>query len=269
MDRFDRNPQEVCVCIPVRYASTRLPGKPLLSIGGKPMIIRTIEQALKSRYVNLSNLYIFTDDKRIEGVILAVYSECNVVHTSGKECPNAIYRLSYFEKWLPNQCRAVINLHGDEPFLDPLMLDNLFDEYYRIVDQQSSLMPVPALIYYRPITGNEAQDRSIVKLVKNAHNYALYFSRAMIPHTKSGDPSERISYCGVVGLHLLGRGCLKKYGATDDTELDALYLAEDIEELRLLEMGERIKCLQSPVLETERSLNTREDYEYLVSKYGE
>lgn len=265
MDRFG----EVCVCIPVRYASTRLPGKPLLSIGGKPMILRTFEQALKSKYVELSNLYVFTDDERIGETILSSYPSANIILTTGRECPNALFRLSYFENYLPESCRAVINLHGDEPFLDPEMLDHLFEEYQSIVSRQSSLMSCPALIYYRPISGEEARDRSIVKLVKNSANYALYFSRAMIPHTKSGDPSGRVSYCGVVGLHLLGRGSLKKYGETDDSELDGLYLAEDVEELRLLEMGERIKCLQSPVLETERSLNTVEDYEYLVSKYGE
>lgn len=259
--------QEVCVCLPVRYASSRLPGKPLLSIGGKPMILRTFEQALKSKYVDLSNLYLFTDDERIANVIFSSYKNAHVIMTNDRECPNALYRLSYYEEWLPEDCRAIINLHGDEPFLNPVMLDCLFESYFSI------LVQCPILIFYRPITGEDAKDRSIVKLMKNTKNDVMTFSRALIPHTKSGVPDSDASYYGVIGLHLIGRGSLVTYGKCTDDEIfgkgvKPLYLSEDIEELRLLEIGEKIKCLESPVLETERSLNTPEDYDYLVSKYG-
>jgi len=258
--------ENVCVCIPVRYASTRLPGKPLLPIAGKPMIIRTFEQALKSKYVGLSNLFVFTDDDRIKDCLLSYYPDANVIMTVGLEVeiPNAMYRLSYYQDLLPVQFKAIVSLHGDEPFLEPVMIDALFEKYHSCL---CDLKP-PTFIFYRPISQHEAPDRSFVKIVKNCRDEVMFFSRAMIPHTKSGLADPLASYYACIGLLLVTRSALIKYKEPLSMNKKPLYMTEDVEELKLLEHGEVIKCLMSPVMETERSLNTQEDYEYFISKYG-
>lgn len=245
--------KQLCVCLPVRFGSTRLPGKPLLQLGGMTVIEQTLSRVCESKYLLKDQIWLFTDDQRIAQVVKdnPKLSGIGTIMATD-ECPNALYRLSRYANQLPDRFKTIINLHGDEPLLDVRNLDFLIEQYLKF--QQ----PV-ALI--RKLHPSEATRLSEVKVVFDIDHQLIYCSRAWIPHTKSGQIKDQ-TYWGMMGVHLLDRETLFKY--TDNSEQrDWLYQQEDIEELKLVELGIKVKCVEAP-FEARRSLNTAEDYRYLL-----
>jgi len=163
--------------IPARYASTRFPGKPLAMIGKKSMIRRVYEQTLKSNKINKA--FVATDDQRIEN---HVKEFGNVImtktsHTSGTERCSEVAEKLIKQKEISHH-DVIINIQGDEPFIDPAQIDQLADI------MQSPQVQIATLA--KKINSSETLfNNNIVKVLLNKNSKAIYFSRSPLPHCRN------------------------------------------------------------------------------------
>ena len=216
----------ICV-IPARYASTRLPGKPLKLIAGKPMIQRVYEQAKKA--VLPVECIVATDDRRV----------CDVVEAfGGKACmtredhPNGTSRLAEVAEQYPD-ADVIVNVQGDEPMIPPEVIDRLAAAFEKEPELKMATMKVR-------LEEEEYEDPAAVKVVTDKNGYALYFSRSLLPYPRNrGEVSRAYKH---VGIYAYTRGFLLEYVAMAPTPLEQ---AESLEQLRVLENGYRIKVLES------------------------
>jgi 3-deoxy-manno-octulosonate cytidylyltransferase (CMP-KDO synthetase) len=248
---------KICIAIPVRYGSQRLPGKPLLLINNKPVIQHTIECVLRSRHIKRDQIWLFTDDTRISEIAKSL--DINVIMTSS-DPPNAVYRLSRYAHQLPAHFNTIVNLHGDEPMLDHRNLDHLLESY--INQEQTPRVP---MVLIKHLDVDIAQLKSEVKVVFDLNNNLLYCSRSLVPHQTKQPDGSRNQYYGIVGLHIIYRESLLKYDSKVNAEEGWLYRTEDLEELKYLELGIPLKCVLAPY-PVERSLNTELDYVYFCNR---
>lgn len=237
----------IVAIIPARYASTRFPGKPLIDIGGKTMIQRVVEQVRKCMV--LSDVLVATDDERIFQHVESIGAACIMTspnHVSGTDrCLEAL-QLSGL------QADAVINVQGDEPFVDPLQIAQLAGSIVRPHIQIATLA--------KKI--NDAAlltDPSKVKVVMNAQGRALYFSRAAIPFNKSVAQehwTEHHTYYKHIGLYAFKTEVLQSISKLPPSPLE---LIESLEQLRWLESGYHIDVsiteIETPAIDTPEDLN--------------
>ncbi|HEX7844938.1 MAG TPA: 3-deoxy-manno-octulosonate cytidylyltransferase [Chitinophagaceae bacterium] len=221
----------IAAIIPARYASTRFPGKPLVDINGKTMIQRVYEQAAKSKFVQ--KVVVATDDQRIFDHVQSFGG--NVVmtaedHPSGTDrCWDALQQLS--EKY-----EYVINVQGDEPFIEPEQIDELAavlnDGSVELATQMIAVDSYEMLF-----------DKGEVKIVLNDKNEALYFSRMVIPFIKGIEEQQwhkHHNYYRHVGMYAYRVDILEQI---TKLPVSALEKAESLEQLRWLENGFTIKCV--------------------------
>lgn len=230
----------LCV-IPSRIASTRLPRKALLPIQGKPMVQWTYENACRCKA--LTKVVVATDSHEIAEVIKAVHGK--VVMTD-PDLQTGSDRTAAVAQLYPDM-DVVINLQGDEPFIQARMLEQLVAPYLR-----GETPEMTTLAY--PITSpEEYTNPGIVKAITNLHQDALYFSRAPIPYFRTQQPAPVYHH---VGLYAFRRDFLLHYTTLPQTPLE---LTESLEQLRALEHGYRIRvCLtEDKTLE----INTPEEYQ--------
>eukprot|EP00217_Crustomastix_stigmatica_P010960 CAMPEP_0183797136 /NCGR_PEP_ID=MMETSP0803_2-20130417/14680_1 /TAXON_ID=195967 /ORGANISM="Crustomastix stigmata, Strain CCMP3273" /LENGTH=313 /DNA_ID=CAMNT_0026041795 /DNA_START=38 /DNA_END=976 /DNA_ORIENTATION=+ len=214
--------------IPARYASTRFPGKPLVQILGKPMIQRTYEQAKKA--VKLDRLVVATDDERIAEACRACGAE---VVMTGEDIPNGTERCNEAASKLKESYDIVVNIQGDEPLIEPEIIDEVVQ----------ALQDAPDAVYSTPCTSlkpEEVEMRGRVKCITDQNGYAIYFSRGMLPYNKKGVVDPKHPYLLHLGLQCYDRGFLKKYGSMPATPLQ---LQEDLEQLKVIENGYKIKVI--------------------------
>lgn len=211
--------------IPGRYESTRLPAKLLADICGKPMIQRTYEGASKAKL--LSDLIVAADDQRIIDAVRSFGGKAVMtsgLHRSGTErCAEVAASLD---------CDIVVNIQGDEPLIEA-----------EAVDRAAQLLvedAVPEMATLASETKSEEElfDRAVVKVVFDRRGYALYFSRAAIPHSKTGALKEGIAYYRHIGIYAYRRDFLLRYVSLPRSPLE---VAEELEQLRALDNGYRIK----------------------------
>jgi 3-deoxy-manno-octulosonate cytidylyltransferase (CMP-KDO synthetase) len=216
--------------IPARYASTRFPGKPLALLHDKPMIQHTYENTKKAK--SLDRVVVATDDHRI---MEAVFRFGGEVVTTGK-CASGSDRCYQALKQMEMQGmkppKYVINIQGDEPLVNPQHIDLLVTTLKNSRD--SPMVALAAKIYGE----EELRDRATSKVVMDRSNKALYFSRAIIPHSKSGKYNPNVEYYKNCGMYGFTRKFLELYS---HTEPSVLQLEEDLEQLKTLEMGESIQ----------------------------
>ena len=216
--------------IPARYASTRFPGKPLVDIKGKSMIQRVYEQAGKSQA--LSRVVVATDDHRIAGHVQSFGGEAVLTSTGH---PSGTDRCWEVASALGGEYQYIINIQGDEPFIDPGQIDTLAGVL------EGGLTELATLVI--PVSSAELlHDPGEVKVVLNTSGEALYFSRMVIPFLKGVDPAEwhwHHSYYRHVGLYAYRRDILERITRLP---VSALEKAESLEQLRWLEHGFRIRC---------------------------
>jgi 3-deoxy-manno-octulosonate cytidylyltransferase (CMP-KDO synthetase) len=219
------------IVIPARFASSRLPAKPLLLIHGRPMILRVVDQAKKVE--GFDDLCVATDDERIaeicraEGVDVVLTSPD---HPSGTDRLSEVARL---KGWAEDD--IIVNVQGDEPLLPAKLVKQVSQ---LLVDNPNCSMstlcePISAL--------DEFQRDSIVKVVMSKHNEALYFSRATIPYDRDGAKQKQQSMHSSayrhLGLYAYRVKLLQEYVTWDQGVLEKL---ESLEQLRVLEHGHRI-----------------------------
>lgn len=246
---------KICCIIPARYQSSRLPGKPLITINSKSILQRTYEQVLKSSLI--SKIIIATDDDRI---VEHVHSfKGNVVKTD-IECLNGTERICNILHLIDNSYSIIVNVQGDEPFINPNNIDfciNKYIENIHITDM------VCTTIHSKINEKNDINNRGIGKLITDKNNNVMYCSRAMIPHNKNGIFDDNISYWAHIGIFVFRRNFLPKFLEHENTPAQ---LSEDIEWLKIIEMGYKIKSYE--VDNSEIGINTIEDLNYLSKKYS-
>lgn len=239
--------------IPARYASTRFPGKPLIQILGKSMLQRVYEQAKKSK--KLTDVIVATDDQRIAEH--AVSFGAHVVMTK-TEHPSGTDRS--YEAYLntKTQYDYVINIQGDEPFIDPSQIDLLGE----ICDGKTEL----ATLMIKCHDHSVLFDKGEVKITLNTNNEALYFSRMVIPFIKGVDEKEwhkHFNYYRHVGMYAYRTDILEKITKLKPSSLEN---AESLEQLRWLENGFKIKCAET--LHDSHCVDTPEDVEKVIKLMG-
>ena len=219
------------IVIPARFASSRLPGKPLLEIHGRPMILRVVDQARKVK--GFDDLCVATDDERIAAVCRA--EGVDVVITS-PDHPSGTDRLSEVAKikgWASDD--IIVNVQGDEPLLPAQLVQQVAQ---LLVDQPESSMSTLCESIHQL---EEFQRDSIVKVVMSKHNQALYFSRATIPYDRDGakQAEQKLHNQAYrhLGLYAYRVKLLQEYVTW---EMGVLEKLESLEQLRVLENGHRI-----------------------------
>lgn len=209
--------------IPARFASTRLPGKPLLSIAGKPMVQHVVERV--SRVPEIERVVVLTDDERIVDAVEAFGGE---VEMTPADCASGTDRIAFAAKnW---SARAVVNVQGDEPLIDPDAVGRLARH---LADHPEDEMATLAA----PLPAGRLDDPNAVKVVHARDGRALYFSRAPIPHARRAGEFAPLLHVGIYGYR---RDVLLRLAGLEPTPLE---LAESLEQLRALEHGISIRVL--------------------------
>lgn len=219
------------IVIPARFASSRLPAKPLLLIHGRPMILRVVDQAKK--VAGFDDLCVATDDQRIADVCIAEGVDVVITsaeHLSGTDRLSEVARI---KGWSEDD--IIVNVQGDEPLLPAQLIQQVTQ---LLVDNpQCSMSTLCEPIF----TLNEFERDSIVKVVMSKRNEALYFSRATIPYDRDGAKKQEVKLHNHayrhLGLYAYKVKLLQEYVTWEQGDLEKL---ESLEQLRVLENGHRI-----------------------------
>ena len=216
----------LCV-IPARYASTRLPGKPLSMIAGKPMIQHVYERACQAQLPD--EVVVATDNELVEQAVIGFGGKA--VMTS-PDHPSGTDRLAEVALKYPD-VDIIVNVQGDEPMIPPEIIDRLAEAFEGDAELNMATMKV--------VMDEEDYDNpAAVKVVTDQHGYALYFSRSLMPYPRNKPEGYKVFKH--VGIYAYRRNFLLKYAALTPTPLER---AESLEQLRALENGYKIKVLES------------------------
>ena len=243
------------IVIPARLDSSRLPKKVLLDLKGKTVIQRVYEQCLKVK--NIDGVYIATDSSEIEEVCRSFTNHIILTkstHQSGTD------RIG--EAVAGIDCDIVVNVQGDEPFIDPNLIEELVHSFE---DDQVSMASAMSKIE----NIKDLQDPNVVKVVVDSQNNAIYFSRAPIPFPRdhqeiihSNEEFKKHNFFRHIGIYGYQKDFLAKYIKMDQTNLEKL---EKLEQLRVIENGFKIKMIE--VASCLIGIDTQEDYEEALKKY--
>ncbi len=242
--------------IPARYASSRFPGKPLAKIGGKTMIQRVYEQAKKSSKID--GVIIATDDQRIIDNVLSFGGK--VMLTSKSHLNGSSRCLEVFEKidlQNPGYYQAIVNIQGDEPFIDPSQIDKVCDV---LIKQKASIATLVKVIE----DAEELFNPNTVKVVFGNDNKALYFSRSPIPYVRGNEKKDWLrnaTFHKHIGIYGFSADVLKRIVKMKPGNYE---IFESLEQLRWLENGIEIVV---DITEIESvGIDTPEDFEKLINK---
>jgi 3-deoxy-manno-octulosonate cytidylyltransferase (CMP-KDO synthetase) len=237
--------------IPARYGSTRLPGKVLADIGGKPMIQHVYERA--SRSSSLDRLTVATDDDRVYEKVLDFGGEAvktSPHHPSGTDrAAEAVQVLGAREEDL------IVNIQGDQPLFEPGMVDEIVGPFRKDPD-----IRMGALVH--PIRSREELlNPSVVKVVVDKLGFAIYFSRSPLPYVIPSSPTPR--YYKHIGPYAYRTGFLIQFTKIQRGPLEQ---AESLEQLRALENGYRVRIVETQY--DSQEVDTPEDLEKVRKRFG-
>ena len=218
----------VVVVIPARYGSTRLPGKPLVALAGKPMIQRVYERVKLARQVD--RVIVATDDERIRKAVEDFGGEARMTRTDHRTGTERVAEVAAHEAG-----KVFVNVQGDEPLLDPVAVDTAV----------SSLLEEPGAAIATVVTPIKApadiMDPNVVKTVLDFDGNALYFSRAPIPWVRDTSSKIQVRHLKHLGLYVFQREALLEYPTLPQGELERI---EQLEQLRWLENGWKIRVAE-------------------------
>ncbi|MBR1455559.1 MAG: 3-deoxy-manno-octulosonate cytidylyltransferase [Oscillospiraceae bacterium] len=230
--------------IPARYGSSRLPGKPLKDILGKPMIQHVYERA--SRAKRIDELIVATDDERIVAAVEAFGGKAML---TAKDHPTGSDRIAEVARRY--ECDNVINIQGDEPLIMPEIIDEITEA---LISDPSLVMAtgcyqIPEALYHNP---------NVVKVVFDREGYAMMFSRSLIPYPRK---AEGLAVYEHIGIYAYTRDFLMKYVTLPQTPLST---AESLEQLKVMENGYRIKVVPTKFGYNALSVDTQEDLDEVI-----
>src|SRR5262249_3333807 len=223
-----RSVMKTAIVIPARYASKRLPGKPLLRSTGKYLIQHVYEQACKSRRANV--VIVATDDPRIEAAVKRFGGRVAITR---RDHPSGTDRVAEVARQL--DADIIINLQGDEPLVTPESIDLLPELLERDSAAEVATLAAPIRSY------EQWQNPHCVKVVCDHHQRALYFSRAPIPLIRDGQPNFHADpphFLQHLGLYAYRRPFLLQLAQTSPSFLESY---EKLEQLRILTLGRQIR----------------------------
>lgn len=234
--------------IPARFASTRFPGKPLVDIGGKSMIQRVYEQAKKC--TALADVFVATDDERIFNHVIAFGGK--VVMTATNH-PSGTDRCAEVAKMHP-EYDVVINIQGDEPFIDPGQISKVAGCFGDANTQLATLVK-------KVSSTEELLNANTPKVVVNKLSEAIYFSRSPLPHIRGWQPENWLQsypYFKHIGIYGYRADILQQ---VTQLPISPLELAESLEQLRWIDNGYRIKVAETEL--ESQAIDVPEDLEKL------
>ncbi len=242
--------------IPARYASTRFEGKPLVDILGKPMVVRVYQRVSEI----FEHCVIATDNEKIR--MCALEAGCNVVMTSETHqtgTDRCFEALALAEQLFSKTFDVVVNVQGDEPFIHQQQLKDIQSVF------NNPSVEIATLI--KKFGDNEdIFNPNTPKVLTDSNNRAIYFSRSAIPHLRGIDPSEwhlHHPYYKHIGLYAYRSSTLKEITALNQSTLEK---CESLEQLRWLESGYYIKCVET--LEETHAIDTPQDLERVIEIYA-
>ena len=219
------NQDRVAIVIPARYGSTRLPGKPLMEIAGKPMIQHVYERAREVPAVD--EVLVATDDERIQQAVMNFGGQCRLTDSAH---PTGTDRL--VEVMQQVEAEIYVNLQGDEPLVRP-------EDVSLLVDGMQADPSIDVGTLCHAIDSEEAANPNAVKVVTANNGDALYFSRAAIPYARDAQMTPR--YRKHIGIYAFRRRVLEQFSTLPRPEIEQL---EQLEQLRLLAAGVRIRLFE-------------------------
>ena len=218
--------KSICV-IPARYSSTRLPGKPLKDICGKPMICRVWERASKAKSV--AEVIVATDDERILSAVEKNSGKAMMTRADHKTGTDRLAEVA--EKF--SDAEVIVNVQGDEPLIEPALIDELVAEF--VADKNLQMATVATEL----TDADEMKNPNNVKVVLDKKNDALYFSRSLIPYPRNAGKAKVFKH---IGIYAYRRNFLLAYAKMEPTPLEQ---SESLEQLRALENGFKIRVIKS------------------------
>jgi 3-deoxy-manno-octulosonate cytidylyltransferase (CMP-KDO synthetase) len=219
---------EVVIVIPARYGSTRLPGKPLVLLAGKPMIQHVYERSkLAGR---ASRFIVATDDERIVKAVESFGGTARMTRPDHRTGTERVAEVAAREKG-----DIFVNVQGDEPLLDPVSVDTAIEAL--LEEPAASIATVATPIK----TPADIMDPNVVKTVLDFDNNGLYFSRAPIPWVRDTASKIQVRHLKHLGLYVFQRDALLEYPTLPQGELERI---EQLEQLRWLENGWKIRVAE-------------------------
>jgi 3-deoxy-manno-octulosonate cytidylyltransferase (CMP-KDO synthetase) len=219
---------EVVIVIPARYGSTRLPGKPLVSLAGKPMIQHVYERAKMAESAH--RVIVATDDERIVQAVESFGGVARMTRPDHRTGTERVAEVAAHEKG-----DVFANVQGDEPLLDPVAVDTAVDAL--LEEPAAGIATVATLIK----TAADIMDPNVVKTVLDFDNNGLYFSRAPIPWVRDTASKIQVRHLKHLGLYVFQREALLEYPTLPQGELERI---EQLEQLRWLENGWKIRVAE-------------------------
>lgn len=220
--------RKVVVVIPARYGSTRLAGKPLISLCGKPMIQRVYERAKLAQCV--SEVIVATDDERIVKAVEGFGGAARMTRTDHRTGTERVAEVAAHVEG-----NVFVNVQGDEPLLDPAAVDKAIDAL--LEEPQAAISTVATPIK----TPADIMDPNVVKTVLDFDGNALYFSRAPIPWVRDTGSKVQVRHLKHLGLYVFQREALLEYPTLPQGELERV---EQLEQLRWMENGWKIRVAE-------------------------
>ncbi len=251
---------KIICCIPARYGSSRLCGKPLFEINGKPIIQHCYERVKQVEL--LDDVIVLTDDERIKNVIKNINGNVAMIT---EECLNGTDRICHYLSKIDYTDTVVVNVQGDEPFIDPenikLAINN-FIERKKFDDKM-----VCSTLHYESIDENAIKSHSRGKMVLDLNGNIMYCSRNPIPSSKSTElvynkDGTLAKYNLHIGVFVFDADYLMKHYRNNNTPIQ---LIEDIEWMKIMEQGYHINSVLTE--NHEIGVDTIDDYNYLKNKY--
>ncbi|HEV2881762.1 MAG TPA: 3-deoxy-manno-octulosonate cytidylyltransferase [Pyrinomonadaceae bacterium] len=255
----------VIAVIPARFHSTRLPGKPLLDICGRPMIVRVCERARAA--ANVARVLVATDDERIRDAVCAAGYEAEMTradHLSGSD------RLAEVARALDASCDIIVNVQGDEPLISPRVIERA------VAALRDDAEAACATTCEAIGSAGDVLSPDVVKVVSDERGRALYFSRSPIPYPREAvrkfgslaaalevEPALLAAFRKHTGLYVYRRAFLLEYARWPQSALER---AESLEQLRMLEHGAKIRVVET--IETSIGVDTAADLERVRSLFA-
>jgi len=243
------------IVIPARIDSSRLPKKVLLDLKGRTVIQRVYEQCLK--VANIDAVYIATDSNEIKEVCNSFTDDVIITKSTHQSGTDRIGEAVAFI-----DCDIVINVQGDEPFIDPTLIEELVNSFENSEISMSSAMSKIDDV-------NDLQNSNVVKVTVDNQNNALYFSRSLIPFPRdhkelliSNKELEKFPVYRHIGIYGYRKEFLLDYIKMNQSYLEKV---EKLEQLRALENGFKIKMIEAK--HSLSGIDTQEDYEEALKKY--
>lgn len=245
----------ILCCIPARFNSSRLNGKPLFKINNKTIIQMVYEQTLKT-IINKNNIIILTDNNIIYDEVNKWGGKCIIIED---ECINGTERIiNYLKQINHNNYKFILNIQGDEPYINPDAINKLIENHYH-----KYINNVCSTICYKTNNIEDIKLKSKGKVIINNNNNIIYCSRNIIPASKNNDIIDTIHYNIHVGVFIYNKDYLLNNFCKENTYYQIL---EDIEWLKIIEQGFNINTIIYEKIE--RGIDTMEDYNYLIQKYN-